>query len=258
VDTLLAAVLKFPGLSLNVLFLAYFTFLGPVVLARLEQVIDHGARDPLLAFLFLSAPFLELAGLVRVVPALLDRLAGAPRQPSSLPALVWMAHLVLNVVLLLNGFACIGFDTQNGPPLLGIILLAAMVIKEVWYLLYWVVQDDPHRLASVSLRRSARLHPVSPASQFLAWLLLAPFTAFSFTGFWGLLIARSPIHYSQPGDAVVELALAVFVFLLIFAGARSVFLIEEWAFLRGRGPTLVWFGTLLLNLLVALAGLPRA
>jgi hypothetical protein len=253
-----AALLKFPGLVLNGLFLLYFTFLGPAVLNRLERVIDHGARDPLLAVLFLSAPFIEMAGFILVTPSLLDRLAQAPRQPSSLPALVWMAHLILNIVLLLNGFACIGFDTRNGPPLLGIILLAAMVIKELWYLLYWVFQADPKRLASLAHQHFRRPRLESPSSQFLAWLLLAPFAALSFTGFWGLLVARNPIHYSQPGGAVVELALAVFVFLVIFAGARSIYLIEEWAFLRGRGPVLAWAGTLLLNLLVALAGLPRA
>jgi hypothetical protein len=60
-----------------------------------------------------------------VVPDLLNRLSQAPRQPSSLPALVWMAPLLLSVVLLLNGFACIRFDPQNSPPLVNLIVALA-------------------------------------------------------------------------------------------------------------------------------------
>jgi len=89
-------------------------------------------------------------------------------------------------------------------------------------------------------------------------LLLAPFAFLGFTGFWDLLIARNPIHWSHPGDALVELSLAVTVFLVLFAASRSIYLIEEWTFLRGRIPVLVWIGTVLLNLTLALATLPRA
>ena len=255
---MLATLLRFPGILFNLLFLAFFAFLEPVLLARLLEVIDHGARDPLLAVAFLSAPFLELAGFYLVAPALLDRLAQAPRQPNTLPALVWMAHLVMTLVLLLNGFACFQFDTSHGPPLLGIVLLAAVVIKELWYLLYWIDRTDPKRLAIVSHRRYTGSRQIGPITQIYAGLLLAPFAFLGFTGFWDLLIARNPIHWSVPPDALLELALAVFVFLVLFAASRSIYLIEEWAFLRGRVPVLVWTGTLLLNLLLALASLPRA
>lgn len=205
----------------------------------------------------LGAPFLEMAGFYLMAPPLLGRLAQAPRQRSTLPALVWLAHLVVSVVLLLNGFACLGFDAKSGPPVLGIGLVAVMVIKELGYLLYWVVQTDPEHLAGAR-RRFAVKRKVSPASQLLGGLLLVPFAALGFTGFWGLLIARSPIHWSRPGDAIVELGLVVFIFFVVFAAVRSIYLIEEWAFLRGRGPALVWAGTILLNLLLALAGLLRA
>lgn len=255
---MLAILLKYPGIFLNLLFLAYFAFLEPVVIARLSRVIESGTSDALLAVAFLGIPFLELAGFYLIVPTLLDRLAQAPRKPNTLPILVWQAHLVLNVVLLLNGFSCVGFDPNSGPPILGIVLVAVLVIKEVGYLLYWVVQTDPKRFASYSFIRAAKRRSISPSAQFLGGLLLAPFAMLSFTGFWSLLIARSPIHWSQPADAAVELALAIFIFLLVFAAARSVFIIEEWAFLRGRWPVLVWVGTLLLNLLLALASLPGA
>jgi hypothetical protein len=243
--------LKYPGLLINVLFLAYFAILGPGVFARLLKVIERGARDPLLAVAFLAAPFLELAGLTLVAPSLIDRLAQAPRRPNTLPVVVWQAHMVLSVVLLLNGFACLQFDTSHGPPLLGIVILAATIIKEIAYLLYWIDQSD------VKHRANRRRLPVTPARQLLASLLVMPFTALGFTGMWDLLIARNPIHWSSPGDAVIELALAIFTFLLLFAASRSIFLIEEWAFMRGRGPLLVWAGTLLLSLLLALSGLPR-
>jgi hypothetical protein len=242
---------KYPGLLINLLFLAYFALLGPGVLVRLLRVTERGARDPLLAAAFLIAPFLELAGFYMVAPSLMDRLAQAPRQPNTLPVVVWQAHLVLSIVLLLNGFACLQFDTKNSPPLLGIVLVAAMIIKEIGYLLYWIMQsDDKHRL----IRRPPL---VNPGRQLTASLLVMPFTGLGFTGMWDLLIARNPIHWSQPGDAALELALAVFIFLLLFAASRSIFFIEEWAFLRGRGPVLMWTGTLLLNLLLALSGLPR-
>ena len=55
-----------------------------------------------------------------------------------------------------------------------------------------------------------------------------------------------------------QFALAVFVFLVLFAASRSIYLIDEWAFLRGRVPLLLWFATILLNLLLALATLPAA
>ncbi len=242
--------LKYPGLLINFLFLAYFAFLGPEVFARLIKVIDRGTRDPLLAAAFLLAPFLELAGFYLVAPSLMDRLAQAPRRPNTLPVVVWQAHLVLSVVLLLNGFACLQFDTSNGPPLLGIVVLAVTIIKEIANLLYWIMQsDDKHR----QIRRRP---PLSTGRQLTASLLVLPFAALGFTGMWDLLIARSPIHWSRPGDAAVEVALAIFIFLLLFGASRSIYLIEEWAFLRGRGPVLWWTGTLLLNLLLALAGLP--
>ena len=208
--------LKYPGLLINFLFLVYFAVLGPVVYARLLRVIDRGERDPQLAAAFLIAPFLELAGLRMVAPALIDRLAQAPRQPNSLPIVVWQAHMVLSVVMLLNGFSCLQFDTTNGPPLLGIVLLAAMVIKEIAYLLYWIDRSD-------SKHRRIRRPPVTASMQLSASLLVMPYTALGFTGMWDLLIARRPIHWSQPADAVVELALAVFIFLVLFAASRSTF-----------------------------------
>jgi len=252
-------VFKHPGIFLNLLFLAYFVFLEPVVMGRLLNVIEGGARDWLLAVAFLSAPFLELAGFYLAAPGLIQRLAQAPRRPNTLPILVWQAHLVLSIVLLLNGFACIEFDTRNGPPLLGIVLVAALIVKEVGILLYWIIQTDPKRLEAARWRSEAQRpqQAGSDATRLAASLLVMPFAALGFTGFWNLLVARNPIHWSQPGDAAVELALAVFIFMLVFAAARSIFLIEEWAFLRGRVPVLVWAGTLLLNLLLALAGLPR-
>jgi len=107
---------RYPGILFNLFFLAFFAILEPAVLARLLEVIDNGARDPLLGVIFLSAPFLELAGFYLAAPALIDRLAQAPPQPGTLPGLVWMAHLVITLVLLLNGFACFQLDTTNGPP----------------------------------------------------------------------------------------------------------------------------------------------
>jgi hypothetical protein len=168
-----------------------------------------------------------------------------------------MAHLVITLVLLLNGFACFQFDTTNGPPLLGIVVLAAVVIKEIWYLLYWIDRTDPEHFKLTSRLYFLRSRQGSANTQIFASLLLAPFAFLGFTGFWDLLIARNPIHWSQPGDALLELGLAVFVFLVLFAASRSIYLIEEWAFLRGRIPVLVWIGTLLLNLSLALATLPR-
>jgi hypothetical protein len=249
---------RHPGILFNLLFLAFFAFVEPAVLARLVEAVDNGARDPLLGVIFLSAPFLELAGFYLVAPALIDRLAQAPRQPSTLPGLVWLAHFLITLVLLLNGFACFQFDTTHGPPLLGVLVLAVVVIKEIGYLLYWIDRTDPEHVELRSRLSSLRSHPVSAKDQIFASLLLAPFAFLGFTGFWDLLIARNPIHWSQPGDALVELGLAVFVFLVLFAACRSIYLIEEWAFLRGRIPVLVWIGTLLLNLSLALASLPRA
>jgi hypothetical protein len=249
---------RHPGILFNLFFLAFFAFLEPAVLARLLNVVDDGARDPLLGFIFLSAPFLELAGYHLVAPALIDRLAQAPRQSANLPGLVWLAHFLITLVLLLNGFACFQFDTTNGPPIWGVVVLAIVVIKEIWYLLYWIDRTDPERLKLAARLDFLKSRQVSADTQIYASLLLAPFAFLGFTGFWDLLVARNPIHWSQPGDALVELGLAVFVFLVLFAASRSIYLIEEWAFLRGRIPVLVWFGTILLNLSLALATLPKA
>ena len=165
---------RHPGILFNLLFLALFAFLEPAVLARLLHVIDDGARDPLLGVIFLSAPFLELAGFYLVAPALIDRLAQAPRQPVTLPGLVWMAHLVITLVLLLNGFACFQFDTTKGPPVLGVVVLAVVVIKEIWYLLYWVDRTDPERLklaSRLSPSKHARSAPTPRSSPACCWCL---------------------------------------------------------------------------------------
>ncbi len=145
------------------------------------------------------------------------RVSQVPRRPNTLPVEVWQAHLVLSVVLLLNGFACLQLDTTNGPPLLGIVVLAVRIIKEIAYLLYWIIQsDDKH----CQIRRRP---PVSAGKQLTASLLVLPFAALGFTGMWDLLIARSPIHWSSPEDAAVELALAIFITLLLFGASRSIF-----------------------------------
>jgi hypothetical protein len=260
VAAIFRVLLRFPGLVLNLVFLAYFAFLQPALLNRLLLVIERGAVDPLLSAAFLIAPFLELAGFYFLVPGLVERLAQAPRQLTSLPVLVWMAHLVLTLVLMLNGFACLQLEAADNPPLLGVIYLAAVVIKELFYLLYWIMQADPERLARSSVRWQALHHPhrLSQEKQLLAGLLLVPFSTLSFTGFWGLLIARSPIHWSSPGDAAVELALAVFVFLVVFAASRGIYLIEELSFLQGRLPWLVWVAGMAINLGLAIVGLPGA
>ena len=257
---ILRVLLKFPGLILNLVFLAYFAFLQPAVLRHLLLVIERGAVGPLLAIFFLAAPFLELVGCYFLVPGLIGRLVQAPRPLSSLPALVWMAHLVLSIVTMLNGFACLQLEASDNPPLLGVLYLAAVVIKELGYLLYWVVQADPKRLQRASVRWKALHHPhmLSPGQQLSAGLLLVPFSVLSFTGFWNLLIARQPVHWSSPGDAAVELGVAVFIFLVIFAASRGIYLIEELSFLQGRWPWLVWVAGLLLNLGLAIAGLPGA
>ena len=252
---MLTLFMRFRGILFNLLFLAYLALVQPHVLRRLDAVLDRGAVDPLLGVLLLAVPWLELAGLYFKAPPVLERLRQAPRWPSNLPTVVWMAHLVLNVMLFV-GFACFGVDTNQDPPLWGVLLMAAVVIKELAYLLYWIMKVEP-----AQARGAIHLSPY-PArpwwSELVGDLLLLPFALLSFSCLWQMLVARNPIHYSSPGDAVVELALAVFVFLLLFAASRSLYVIEEWATLRGRWPIAAWALSILLNLALAVAFLPAA
>jgi hypothetical protein len=256
-------------------FLAYLVLVQPHVLRRLDAVLERGALDPLLGVLLLAVPWLELAGMYFKAPAVLERLRqGSARWPSTFPTVVWMAHLVLNVMLFV-GFACFGVVSGDDPPLWGVLLMLAVVLKELFFLLYWILKVEPAqaRAANPAGEGEARtaqhsetlpspspsLYPARPWwSELAGDLLLLPFALLSFSCLWQMLVARNPIHYSSPGDAVVELALAVFVFLMLFAASRSLYVIEEWATLRGKWPILAWAASILLNLILAVAFLPAA
>ena len=253
--------LRFRGILFNLLFLAYLLLVQPHVLARLDAVLDRGAADPLLGILLLAAPWIELAGLYLVTPVVLSRMRnGAARWPTTLPSLVWMAHLVLNIMLFV-GFACFGVSSGDDPPLWGVLLMAAVVLKELGYLLYWIMKVEPAR--NHTREKTRFLGEIgflqNPAGrEFLGDLLLLPFALLSFGCLWQMLVARNPIHYSSPADAALELGLAVFVFLMLFSAIRSLYFIEEWATLRGRWPIVVYALSILANLALAVAALPAA
>jgi hypothetical protein len=262
---MLSLFMRFRGILFNLLFLAYLALLQPLVLRRLDAVLERGAVDPLLGVLLLVVPWLELAGMYFKAPVVLERLRqGAARWPSTFPTVVWMAHLVLNVMLFV-GFACFGVVSGDDPPLWGVLLMVAVVLKELYFLLYWTLKVEPVQARATSsaedseARHSPSPYPARPGwSELAGDLLLLPFALLSFSCLWQMLVARSPIHYSSPGDAVVELALAVFVFLLLFAASRSLYVIEEWATLRGKWPIAAWAVSILLNLALAVAFLPAA
>jgi len=174
----------------------------------------------------LQYPGWKLGGLYLKAPVALERLRhNSVRWPSTLPTVVWMAHLVLNIMLF-AGLACFGVASGDDPPVWGVLLMAVVVLKELFFLLYWILKVEPAQ--EEPTRRSP--YPARPWwSELVGDLLLLPFALLSFSCLWQMLVARNPIHYSSPGDAVVELALAVFVFLLLFAASRSLYVIEEWA-----------------------------
>ena len=249
--------LRFRGILFNLLFLAYLLLVQPHVLARLDAVLDRGAADPLLGILLLAAPWIELAGLYLVTPVVLSRMRnGAARWPTTLPSLVWMAHLVLNIMLFV-GFACFGVSSGDDPPLWGVLLMAAVVLKELGYLLFWTMKVEPGKETRFRLKETEML--CDPAwREFAGDLLLLPFALLSFSCLWQMLVARNPIHYSSPADAALELGLAAFVFLMLFAAIRSLYFIEEWATLRGKWPIAVYALSILLNLGLAIAALPAS
>jgi hypothetical protein len=218
------ALFRFRGILFNLLFLGYLALLQPLVLRRLDGVLERGAVDPLLGVLLLVVPWLELAGLYLKAPVVLARLrTNSARWPTTLPIVVWMAHLVLNIMLLV-GFACFGVNSGDDPPLWGVLLMAAVVIKELFFLLYWTLKVEPGK----EPRETRFLQETWFLRELAGDLLLLPFALLSFSCLWQMLVARNPIHYSSPGDAAVELALAVFVFLLLFTASRSLYVIEEW------------------------------
>jgi hypothetical protein len=260
-----ALFMRFRGILFNLVFLAYLVLVQPHVLRRLDAVLERGALDPLLGVLLLAVPWLELAGMYFKAPAVLERLRqGSARWPSTFPTVVWMAHLVLNVMLFV-GFACFGVVSGDDPPLWGVLLMLAVVLKELFFLLYWTMKVEPAQARAVrpveesGTRHSPSPYPARPWwSELAGDLLLLPFALLSFSCLWQMLVARNSIHYSSPGDAAVELALAVFVFLMLFAASRSLYVIEEWATLRGKWPILAWAASILLNLILAVAFLPAA
>jgi hypothetical protein len=256
---MLSSLYRHRGLWVNLLFIAYFALLQPLVLARLERAIDYNEPQWLLGVILLAAPFLELAGFYLKVPPMLQRMqAQAIRWPDSLPIAVWMAHLVLTFVVLITGFFTLGLTDAptSSPPVLGVIILVAVVVKEIWFLLYWITHafDRPTGPARPARRQFQEAPPES--IELLGDLLLMPFATLGFTSMWGMLIARQPIDWASPGDAAVELGISIFIFVVVFAAARSIYLIEERATLRGRWPVLLWVASFVISLLLALAGLP--
>jgi hypothetical protein len=228
------------GVFFNALFLVYLATLQPLLLGRMDAVINRDQRDVFVGTLILLIMVLETLGLWLKVPPVMRRLL--ERDPERNPAgifffAVWALHTVLSALLLFPFLKSFGLDRNEA---VGITLLVLVVLKELVLLGYLMIGAE---------NRARKLLPGNLSRAELAGdLLLFLFASVAFSATWGVISPGVPVFKGNLALILVNLFGSGLIFLILFLPLRMVYVIEEWN-TRGYAPWLV--ATTLLNTVAA-------
>lgn len=232
------------GVFFNALFLVYLTTLQPLLLRRMDAVINRDQRDVFVGTLILLIMVMETLGIWLKVSGVMQRLR--ERAPERNPAglfffAVWALHTVLSALLLFPLLKSFGLDQSEA---VGMVLLILVVLKELVLLGYLMIGAE---------NRATRLFPKDLSRSELAGdLLLFLFAAVAFSATWGVISPGVPVFKGNLALILVNAFGAGLIFLILFLPLRMVYVIEEWN-TRGYAPWLVV--TVLLNTAAAVWGL---
>lgn len=218
------------GIFFNALFLVFLLALQPLLLRRMDAVINHDRRDVLVGSLLLLVMVLETLGIWLKVPGVMKRLL--ERDPERNPAgffffAVWALHTVLSALLLFPFLKSFGLDENET---MGLVLLVLVVLKELVLLGYLMIGAG---------NRATRLLPMDLSRAELAGdFLLFMFAAVAFSATWGVISPGVQVSQGNFVLTVVNAFGAGLIFLILFLPLRMVYVIEEWN-TKGYAPWLV-------------------
>ena len=233
----------FDNLFYPALFVLYAIFVSPFILHNTEAILYTDQRNAWLGVFLLLILLLEIPAmhvLMRHSAWFAQQHAGTQKS-SGLPMMLWLAHMLLVVIVYMQGLQALGWIDAGRSEDMGAegLLLFLPVIKEI-YVLMLIVMPAPKKYTDLPLR-------FAELGAFL-------FSCLAYTVFWLAIFRNTEFSTHIPILFFVELLIAAFFFLIFYCATR---IPELWLHthlpIESRAPGF-WFITILLP--VTLAVLP--
>ena len=232
---------RYRDLVINLLFALHLALFAPRLLTLAEAVVRHGQTARLLGLLILAGLAVETVAFHVKIMAIYHR---SPDRRSTLahPVLLylaWFNHLFIGVYLAMMALQAVGVKIDGGSAI-GPVIIVGWILKEFYIFGFLMICRGKH--------------PIAPALEWLADLLLLVFACMVYTFFVQTITGPSPLAADGLIQAIgVRMAYAI-IFAFFYAAAQTPQLIQM-SFVADARTFRRWMWSLAgIILLAALAG----
>jgi hypothetical protein len=245
IPSLTYRLLKNRGLFFYLLFIGYLIVLHPVLLRRLAGA-SLATPDPLIGWIFLIIPFLELAGFLLKYQVLAHYAEHYPHKPlTGLMLAIYflpMVHLGMSGFLFIIGAQLAGLQPEGNAPVYWQLLYVAgfflIMIKEAVFLAIFVAMSGMQSTKTQFLPEISRLKPPHKTlpeiplnhlvQDALGDLLLLIFSSLAYSALWEYIGMSSPFHTHVGVEEYIRQLIGFMVyFSIVIPSLQAVYLLQN-------------------------------
>jgi hypothetical protein len=245
-SSLIHRLLKNRGLVFYILFIGYLITLHPGLIERLSEA-SLSNPDPLLGWIFLLSPFLELVGFWLKYPFLTYYTSDYPQKPSNWTVVVMVflpvLHLGMSAFLFFAGTQIAGLQPKGNDPwywqLLYVVGFFLIIIKEAGFLLLflsfggikWTTKQQypPEILLLKRLRKTIQEIQLKDLFEdTLGDIFLLISSSMGYTALWEYTGMSSPFSTSVGfREYFYQLIGVLFYFVMVVPPLQAVYLLQD-------------------------------
>ncbi len=250
------------GILFNLFFLLYLFSFQPLLLREVSWIVERGQTNFWLGMLMIFVIVVETVGIFWKTPAVAQRLRilkqnkAAKETGFGFVFLVWIFHTVIAVSVLMIAFNAFGVVIIRELEEMGgwiILIFVGMIVKELIILLYWMDQFTAKEADKPANQEQVQNNFRKEIFGDIALLI---FGAVAFTSIWEFIAVNTPILPGSFFSIVSQYILAAFLCLIFFLPIRSLYIFEEYLTKSTRRENIIFWGSLLVNILFSLTIIP--
>lgn len=209
------------GIVFNLALLAYILIVQHPLLYAVIRAYERGRTNYFLGALMIFLIIAEKIGIHLKLPVLNYRLRGNKTRHWWAIFIIWVFHIIINTMLLINAYTFFGWDlgAENAHWAL-LIGPFAVVIAELYILIYFFLKprvkkvDNPCKLM---------------IREFTGDAIIFVWSAVTFTTTWVYLTSQPFIGSGSFWFVLIQLLGVALIFLMMFLPLRLLYLYEEWS-----------------------------
>jgi len=247
-ETNIISTYSWKGFIFSVLSAGYFLLISPLIeKMSLGKFAGENPSFPIFGIILLTLTILEVYAFPRKMEVVKRLLKGTGEKIGGITMLLWITHIwisygAMTYILFSFGYDFSG-DKEEDAPFWFTLLLIAVFIKEIYLLLYMVVDKD---ISEADYKKYKKYN-------FLYDVILLLYSWIAFTVIWTKIssVSKIDIHTDNVFLLIFNIFALSILFLVMYLPIRITSLIEDWTLIvTGRDFFLFIFSILLVMISV--------